>query len=253
MSNFDYTAYDQFIDWQLSDYNLCLKPFLSDFFTNNQFQNILDIGFGSGFLAKILHQTGFQNPYLGIDINPQALDHLKKQNLPQNFNFRLYSPQLELKNFALVVASLSLIEMSDEVINTYFALQPSQQVLIIQPASLTFTYPSKVIKKFPTRLTQFLGAKPNWQVLVDIPEQTDQKPFYTHKIKGQNNLPSNIYFRSAGQLLKLMSQNHYNLQNYWELSVDYQKASQITNKPVQYLQRKIAPVAKFEIYLFSFK
>lgn len=254
MSIFDYTAYDQYIDWDLSDYNLCLKPFLTQFFVDNKFDSILDIGFGSGFLPIVLNNLQYQNQYLGIDTSEQAIQHIQKENLPSNFAFRAKFENKNNDQFDLAFCSLSLIEMSDDTILTYFTLQPAQQVLIIQPSALAFTYPSKVIKKFPSNITQFFGAKPHWQLLLNINPKNPTNT-YQHQIKNpdqnQQNLISQIHSRSAGNLLNLFNKANYQMQNYWELSVDYQTTSKTSGKSTQYLQRKIPPLPKFEIFLLA--
>jgi len=73
-------------------------------FLKNKSKNIkiLDIGSGSGIQAQTCKKLGFHN-ILATDINPQAVKHLKKQNL-KTIKSNLFS-SLELKNkkFDLII------------------------------------------------------------------------------------------------------------------------------------------------------
>ncbi len=64
--------------------------------------SILDMGSGSGIQAQTCKKIGFQN-ILTIDINPEVVRHLKKQNLKTLKSNLFSNPKLKNKKFDIII------------------------------------------------------------------------------------------------------------------------------------------------------
>jgi tRNA U34 5-methylaminomethyl-2-thiouridine-forming methyltransferase MnmC len=80
----------------------------------NKTISILEIGFGSGRIATILENIDFKGTYLGIDIQPNAIDFVEKLEIEDSKYKFLLLDELKTENlnmehnFDLVIFSLSL-------------------------------------------------------------------------------------------------------------------------------------------------
>jgi SAM-dependent methyltransferase len=256
VSGYDYQAYDNFMNNPRSDYSLYLKPFLGDFLKKNKLLNILDWGCGSGILLDKLVESGFSGQYVGVDKNPAALkfcqakierNKLQKQSEARFSFFQPADLGLDThtrRHFELVVASLSLSEMSTEEITEFLQNFQASQLLVINPSSLQFFYPTKISKTWWSRLISRMGATPRYMAFQRIPLSTGvdlSRQFYIHKINYQSNLQAKIFHRHPGELIAQIQNQaepqRYRLKYFHLLPLNYPK-----HQPI---------IPKFEVYLFE--
>jgi SAM-dependent methyltransferase len=234
---YNYNEYENFWSDPNSDYQRLLEPYLISTFENYKNASILEIGFGSGHLARILHDIGFSGSYLGVDIDTNAVKFASQKVHYDHFVFEKFLDytSFENTNWDLAVFCLSICEMSDEVITNYLNHIRAKKILIINPSTITNYFESKVTKPFLNKLVSRLGSQPKWHLIAKIPDLTEYKRAYL--INNNSQVPASMYYRSTGDLLNLIVKAGYLFDHYHDLRY-------MVNTP------KIAPVSKFEVLWF---
>jgi hypothetical protein len=235
---YNYSEYETFWNDPISDYKQLLEPYLITTLRKSITSNILEIGFGSGHLPKILQSLSFSGNYLGIDTNPDAIKFAITKYPQVFFNFRLFTDynMLDGKNFDLVIFCLSACEMSNDVITDYLQKISTKYLLIINPSTITNYFDSKIIKTHFSKITSRLGISPTWRLIANIPNLSEQKRSYF--INNCPTIEASMYYRSTGDLLNLANDNNFKFVSYSDLKYNISTV-------------KTAPVSKFEAILFK--
>jgi SAM-dependent methyltransferase len=235
---YNYKEYEDFWNNSSSDYKMLLEPYLVSIFKKYQQNSILEIGFGSGHLAYILNEIGFSGSYLGVDLNPKAVQFANQKLSKLAFSFETFVDYNRFRetSYDLAIFCLSTCEMPDSVITSYLQHIKAKKILIINPSTITNYFESKITKPFINKITSRFGNKPKWNLIAKIPEFHEQKRLYP--INKNSEIPASMYYRSTGDILNLATQAGYIFDKY---------------KDLKYRENtlKIAPVSKFEILWFK--
>ena len=237
---YNYAEYEAFWSDPISDYTRLLEPYLQKVFKEYLSSNILEIGFGSGHLALIFKQLGFNGYYQGIDTDPGAVDFAQKNIKNSNFYFSTFKDYTSLsqKPYDLAIFCLSACEMDDDTIQNYLKNIRTNRLLIINPSTVTNYFESRIVKPFFNKFLSRLGATPRWKLIARIPDNHKTKRLYN--INNRADIPASMYYRATGDILNLCKQSDYIFESYAELKY--------TENTI-----KTAPIAKFEMLCFQKK
>ncbi len=232
-AEYNYEKYDKNWERSSSDYFKLLTGFLTKNLINYRYSSILEIGFGSGRLASILDTLDFKGKYLGLDIQPKAIDFVNKLGIPnEQFKFllldELKTEDLDLEhNLSLVIFCLSLCEMDEEVIGKYLDFlkdNQARQILVINPSSQSQLYPSKIYKSFLSAVLTRLGiGKPNWIIQSKI---VPKNSWFPAIISGKKDKSAKIISRSLGSTIQLFLDKGFTLEKYQDIGF---KNSELSN------------------------
>jgi len=221
---YNYEKYDKNWNRADSDYSKLLTGYLNKSLISYRYSSILEIGFGSGRIVTILENIDFKGTYLGIDIQPNAIDFVEKLEIEDSKYKFLLLDELKTENlnmehnFDLVIFSLSLCEMNEEVINKYLDFlkdNHAKQILIINPSSQSQLYPSKIRKTFISSIfTMFKVSKPKWVIKSEI---IPKDSFFQAIISGKKDKSAKIISRSLGSTIQIFLEKGFTLEKYQDI------------------------------------
>ncbi|MEM1312167.1 MAG: class I SAM-dependent methyltransferase [Patescibacteria group bacterium] len=235
--SYNYQEYNTYLHSTNSDHNRLLKPLLTNFFNQSEYNSILDIGCGSGYIAQVLQSTNYKGNYLGVDSDKLAVDYCKVNIKSQNYSFLQSEDFLQQKiRFDLSIFCLSACEMNSQTLENYLRRIKSDQLLIINPSTITNYYNSTISKTLSSKILSRIGVKSNWVLKAKVENYANG--FYIKHINQNKKIKAKVYQRTTGDLLNLTHKSNWEFQEYWNLS--YTKNT-----------NKTAPAPKFEICLFK--
>jgi SAM-dependent methyltransferase len=233
MSSYDFQAYEALWQNPLSEYNRILEPFLQQTLKPYTASSLLEIGFGSAHIPKILIELGFNGVYDGVDISEAAVHFARETILNSHFSFQLYENFKQTTVYDLAIFCLSSCEMQHETLINYLQTINSKELLIINPSSLTQYYESVITKPFYNKLTSRLGGDPVWHMHSKV------SPYNTNRrISRQKKLIATTVKRSLGQIMQIAHDARWRFEKYTNL--------EYTTNTIH-----TAPVSKFEALLFQ--
>jgi SAM-dependent methyltransferase len=223
-AEYNYEKYDKNWNRPTSDYFKLLVGYLTKNLISYRYSSILEIGFGSGRVASILDNLDFKGTYLGLDIQPKAINFVNQLDFDNNkFKFllldELKTDDLNLEHdLNLVIFCLSLCEMNEEVINKYLDFLKDnhvKQILVINPSSQSQLYPSVIRKTLLSAILTKLGiGKPKWiQTSYIIPKNS----VFSAIISGKKDRSAKIISRSLGATIQLFIDKGFTLEKYQDI------------------------------------